>query len=212
MAVEARQPFLETAPSLCNGHLHRHHQDLAHRLASQMDRHRQEIDQLLRLHSLRLRSALQRQMREQVLLLARRMDLKAAALLKQKDDDLASANKKTMELEACLKRAEEEGHAWRRIAEENEAMAAALQNQVRMTAIAAPDDDGDAASCCDSNGGDLIKGKAVPGRCRGCGCRDSCVLFVPCMHLCSCELCDLLFDSCPVCSSAKQGSIQVFFS
>lgn len=185
--------------------------------------------------------ALQQQMRDQLLALTRRLDSKASTLLKQKEEDLARASKKTLELEECLKRAEADGQTWKRIARENEAMALALQNtleQVRdnpcrssaggvIPATAALGDD--AASCCDStsataaaarpNGGKGEgnrdgegQGIAASGRCRGCGSHDSCMLFMPCMHLCACELCASLLDSCPVCRSAKQGSIEVFLS
>ncbi|CAA6655997.1 unnamed protein product [Spirodela intermedia] len=187
-----------------------------------------------------MRIALQQQMRDQLLVLTRRLDSKASTLLKQKEEDLARASKKTLELEECLKRAEAEGQTWKRIAKENEAMALVLQNtleQVRdnpcrssaagvIPAASALGDD--AASCCDStsaaaaarpNGGrgggnreGEWQGNAVSGRCRGCGSHDSCMLFMPCMHLCACELCDSLLDSCPVCRSAKQGSIEVFLS
>ena len=147
-------------------------------------------------------------------------------MMKQKEEDLARACKKTAELEECLRRAEEEGLTWKRIAKEKEAMAVSLQNTLQQVrdkggfsseAAAALEDD--AASCCDSNADvaglfrDVLgRGKEDMGRCRGCGCQDSCMLFMPCMHLCACLVCDSLLDSCPVCRSAKQGSIEVFLS
>uniref|UniRef100_A0A2P2Q6C6 RING-type domain-containing protein n=1 Tax=Rhizophora mucronata TaxID=61149 RepID=A0A2P2Q6C6_RHIMU len=44
--------------------------------------------------------------------------------------------------------------------------------------------------------------------CKCCNARSSCVLFIPCRHLCSCKACDAFLDSCPVCQTAKETSIE----
>lgn len=44
--------------------------------------------------------------------------------------------------------------------------------------------------------------------CKGCNSRDSCVLFLPCRHLCSCKACEAFLDSCPVCLTPKKASIE----
>uniref|UniRef100_A0A1D1Z670 Baculoviral IAP repeat-containing protein 7-B n=1 Tax=Anthurium amnicola TaxID=1678845 RepID=A0A1D1Z670_9ARAE len=203
--------------------------DASYSLALQMEKQKREMDQFLCLQSERLRVALQQQMKEHLVSLMRRLESRASGLLRQKDEDLARASKKTAELEEYLKRAEAEGQTWQRIAMENEAMALSLKNtldRVRdnaclSSAAAALALGDDAASCCDSSsapsgpdgggrGAEPDQGEGQAGRCRGCGSQDSCMLFMPCMHLCACKLCDPLLDSCPVCRSLKHGSIEVF--
>lgn len=44
--------------------------------------------------------------------------------------------------------------------------------------------------------------------CKGCNSRDSCVLFLPCRHLCACRACEVFLDSCPVCLTPKKASIE----
>ncbi|ESR35830.1 ring-type domain-containing protein [Citrus sinensis] len=44
--------------------------------------------------------------------------------------------------------------------------------------------------------------------CKGCNSRDSCVLFLPCRHLCACRACEAFLDSCPVCLTPKKASIE----
>uniref|UniRef100_A0A2P2Q3U0 RING-type domain-containing protein n=1 Tax=Rhizophora mucronata TaxID=61149 RepID=A0A2P2Q3U0_RHIMU len=44
--------------------------------------------------------------------------------------------------------------------------------------------------------------------CKGCNSRNSCVLFIPCRHLCSCKACEPFLDSCPVCQTAREATIE----
>ncbi|KAK7342860.1 hypothetical protein VNO80_25816 [Phaseolus coccineus] len=45
--------------------------------------------------------------------------------------------------------------------------------------------------------------------CRKCGKEESCVLILPCRHLCVCTGCGSSLDSCPVCKSFKNASVLV---
>ncbi|CAJ1978410.1 unnamed protein product [Sphenostylis stenocarpa] len=45
--------------------------------------------------------------------------------------------------------------------------------------------------------------------CRKCGKEESCVLILPCRHLCVCTVCGSSLDSCPVCKSFKNASVHV---
>ncbi|MQM18102.1 hypothetical protein Taro_051087 [Colocasia esculenta] len=208
--------------------------DVSYSLALQMDKQNQEMDQYLCLQTERLRVTLQQQMKEHLVSLMRKLESKASSLLRQKDEDLVRANKRAAELEEYLRQAEAEGQTWQRIARENEAMALSLRSTLEQVgdnaclstvggAFAAAAICDAAASCCASsstppgpNGGakqeEGEQGLAETGRCRGCGSQGSCMLFMPCMHLCACKLCDTLLDSCPVCRCVKHGSIEVFFS
>lgn len=86
----------------------------------------------------RLRSALQDQRRQQLAILLKNAETKASYLMRQKEEDLAQARKKTMELETCLRKAQMERESWQRQAGENEAMVVELSNtleQVRETLV-----------------------------------------------------------------------------
>ncbi|XP_059666662.1 probable BOI-related E3 ubiquitin-protein ligase 3 [Cornus florida] len=99
----------------------------------------------------------------------------------------------------------------------------------------------DAQSCCDSNrgvndgddeedrmctlagnGGERkvvndkrdCDGANSGGRrwCRSCGKEESCVLLLPCRHLCLCTVCGSSVHTCPICKSNKNASVHVNLS
>ncbi|KAI3456704.1 hypothetical protein Pfo_013367 [Paulownia fortunei] len=48
--------------------------------------------------------------------------------------------------------------------------------------------------------------------CRSCGKEESCVLLLPCRHLCLCTLCGSSLHTCPVCNATKTASVHVNLS
>ncbi|KAJ9562567.1 hypothetical protein OSB04_007727 [Centaurea solstitialis] len=93
----------------------------------------------------------------------------------------------------------------------------------------------DVASCCGSNddyddddrqslpltaaigsgsgGGDCeVRDKNDRRWCRRCGKVESCVLLLPCRHLCVCSGCESAINVCPICKSSKNASVQVNMS
>ncbi|KAK2971992.1 hypothetical protein RJ640_005012 [Escallonia rubra] len=48
--------------------------------------------------------------------------------------------------------------------------------------------------------------------CRNCGKEESCVLLLPCRHLCLCTVCGSSLHTCPVCKSIKTASVHVNLS
>ncbi|KAL7103236.1 hypothetical protein ACP275_08G167600 [Erythranthe tilingii] len=48
--------------------------------------------------------------------------------------------------------------------------------------------------------------------CRSCGKEESCVLLLPCRHLCLCTVCGSTLHTCPVCNSTKTASVHVNLS
>ncbi|XP_028808643.1 probable BOI-related E3 ubiquitin-protein ligase 3 [Neltuma alba] len=60
-----------------------------------------------------------------------------------------------------------------------------------------------------------IKGgmmKSSGRMCRKCGKEESCVLMLPCRHLCLCTVCGSSLNYCPICKSFKTGSVHVNMS
>lgn len=50
------------------------------------------------------------------------------------------------------------------------------------------------------------------GWCRNCGKEESCVLLLPCRHLCVCSVCVFSVSICPVCKSKKSAGVHVNMS
>lgn len=46
--------------------------------------------------------------------------------------------------------------------------------------------------------------------CKVCRDEDACVLLLPCRHLCLCMVCEPKIDTCPICHSMKNASLQIF--
>ena len=92
----------------------------------------------------------------------------------------------------------------------------------------------DAQSCCGSSGGDGDDGweekapewcalaNGAQGNngagptsrwlCRNCNKEESCVLLLPCRHLCLCTVCGSSLHTCPICRATKNASVHVNLS
>ncbi|GLU02727.1 hypothetical protein SLE2022_199670 [Rubroshorea leprosula] len=186
------------------------------------EKQKQEIDCYIRSQNERLRLLLQEQRKQQVGIMMKKIESKASALLRQKDEEIARAVNKTMELENLLKKLEMENQAWQRVAQENKAMVLSLNStleQLRENASHCYNNVAeDAESCCEDNREEVKTEEEGQGRrnttptttmvCKCCNSRSSCVLLLPCRHLCSCKDCEALLDSCPVCKTGKKASIE----
>lgn len=202
-------------------------------LAAELEKQILEIDRFICLQNERLRLGLQEQRKQQLALMLRKYESKKQFLLKQKEEEMCKALNKTMELEEMLRRIEMEKQAWQSMAKEKEAMAMSLNNtieQLKESAWLQPGNGAeDAESCCDNGDRVVEEGdrrrddNAQPAAlifreknksgdmdmvCKSCNCGVSCVVFLPCRHLSSCEACEPFLDSCPLCRMLKKASIQ----
>ncbi|XP_043706803.1 probable BOI-related E3 ubiquitin-protein ligase 3 [Telopea speciosissima] len=179
-------------------------------LAAQIDKQALESDWYILLQNERLRLALQEQRKHQMAILLRRMESKMVSLLRQKDEEITRATKRTMELEECLRKMEMENQAWQRVPKEKESMVMALSNtleQVKENVCYFPSARAeDVESCCDISQAHPILRKMA---CKAFNSRRSCVLFLPCRHFYSCKSCETFLDSCPSYNSPQKGSIEV---
>ena len=183
---------------------------------------------------------LQEQRKQLVAVLVKKIESKASIFLRQKDEEILKATNKTMELQNLLKKLEMDNQAWQRMAQENEAMVMSLNNtleQLREQASYCFNNGvDDAESCCEVNREGMIteENRGFEGLvaadhgqeqdeertrkmstkmvCICCNTRSTCILFLPCRHLCSCKDCAAFLDSCPVCRTAKKASIEALIS
>ncbi|ONI32343.1 hypothetical protein PRUPE_1G362300 [Prunus persica] len=197
-------------------------------LGAQLDLQRHELDCILQLQNEKLRFALQEQRKQQLAALLRNLESRTLSLIRQKEEHLAQATKRAIELQDCLRKAEMESETWQRMAKANETMVIDLNNtleQVRERLVFVSNEAEDAESCCGScdRGGHrdndrvamlqehrVVEEKGKKLACKNCNTRRSCVLFLPCRHLCSCKSCEPFLGSCPVCESTKEASMEVF--
>lgn len=138
--------------------------------------------------------------------------------LKAKEEELDKTVKLNSALQEKLKSLYMENQIWRDLAQSTEATANALRTnlqQVLRHRKMVTDVSQDAESCCDSNTEDDGEEEEDNGVnkeemwCRKCGKEESCVLLLPCRHLCVCSVCGSSVSVCPVCKSAKNASLVV---
>lgn len=151
--------------------------------------------------------------------------------LRSKDEEINKMAKLNCALEDKVKSLYIENQIWRDLAQSNEATANALRNnleqilcnvqneQFHRAGDNAAVDAADAESCCGSNYEDqemdncgLGGGISTNRLCRNCGKVESCVLLLPCRHLCLCTVCGSSLHTCPVCKSTKNASVHVNMS
>ncbi|KAK9690747.1 hypothetical protein RND81_09G151600 [Saponaria officinalis] len=97
-------------------------------LSEQLEKQGHEIDRLIVLQNERLKLALQEQRKQQLRLIMKNLEAKAMRLLKQKDNEIAFATKKIIELQEIMRKMEVENQTWQSIASQNEAMVFSLSN------------------------------------------------------------------------------------
>lgn len=160
------------------------------------------------------------------------MESQSLLMLKKKDEEIAQAANKRLELEHFIRKLEAENWIWRKEAQDKEAMALALYTALeeQKEIMACSQSHGFVANEADAeshwgetNGGnDEEEGTGENNRveqkqstrkdevmvCKSCHSRRSSFLFLPCRHLASCKSCDAILKACPVCGMQKKSSIE----
>nr|CAD1841446.1 unnamed protein product [Ananas comosus var. bracteatus] len=196
-----------------------------------------DVDRLILYHAAKVRAELiERRGRfaRQVLAAA---EEGLAKRLKAKEEEMERMTKLNWALEEKVKSLCVENQIWRDLAQSNEAAANVLRTNLEQVLAAQsrikPHENDDAAaaaaedaeSCCcggnyasdadaDADAEEARNQRASRQRraCRSCGEGEPTVLILPCRHLCLCAMCAPAVDACPVCKSAKNGSMSVNMS
>ncbi|KAK4757186.1 hypothetical protein SAY87_007313 [Trapa incisa] len=204
-------------------------QPLILQVHAQIDRQWEEVDAYLHLQNERLRLVVQECRKRQMAELLRVIESKTQMLMNQKDQEIALAAQKTAELQELLARLEVDNEAWRRLAEENQAMVVSLNNTLeelrvdRVCSTSTPSEsyfvvNGVATACRpeleegSGENGVMVETATAVGYCRGCGSREATVLILPCRHLCSCGPCAAVLDFCPVCNAEKKACVEALIT
>ncbi|GJT22895.1 probable BOI-related E3 ubiquitin-protein ligase 3 [Tanacetum coccineum] len=164
-------------------------------VASQMYQHQLEIDHFVAHHAEKMRSEIN-EMRKRS---SRRMIMAAnegiMKRLKIKEEEITRLNQLNWSLEEKLKSATAYNL--------QQLLAQAQLQQQEQTLVNDDIDDGE--SCCGSNYEEDVSTK----KCLECGKKESCVLVLPCRHLCVCNVCESTITICPVCTSTKSAVLLI---
>ncbi|KAL4575465.1 hypothetical protein LXL04_022309 [Taraxacum kok-saghyz] len=178
-------------------------------LSSELERQRLEMDCFLHFQNEKLKAVLNEESRRRDLIMMQGYESKMKAIMEAKDDVLNTAANRTRELQNCLLMAEKDAKDWERKAIETEAMVTDLNRKLYE---ARERNNEDAESVCNGGNNDdereREREKKKKMACKVCHVRSSCVLLLPCRHLCSCRGCEGLLMFCPVCETVKNGSLE----
>lgn len=157
--------------------------------------------------------------------------------LQAKQEEILKIARLNHALEEKVKSLYVENQIWRELAQTNEATANTLRNNLKQILEQVVNDDfrhnnntcvdetaagiaaEDAQSCCESNNEENVNDDCSSSSnnnnnrlCNKCGKDESCVLLLPCRHLCLCTGCASSVNVCPICKSVKNISVHVNMS
>ncbi|KAL3503727.1 hypothetical protein ACH5RR_038176 [Cinchona calisaya] len=200
-------------------------------LPFQIHQQQLEIDQLIAQHTVKMRREIEEQRKSYSRKIIRSLEENIAKRLKAKEDEIENIGKLNWALEEKLKSLYVENQIWRELAQNNEATANALRNNLEQVLAQAQvqnqtrritsDYDDDAESCFGSNSviEEEEEGCSNDRRllCRNCGKEEASVLVLPCRHLCLCYGCGTntnitTLHSCPVCLSSNNATLHINLS
>lgn len=200
-------------------------------LTVQMQQQLEEIDQLINIHNEKVRIALEEKRQRHSRALVATVEEGIMRRIKAKEAELDKLNRRNLELEERVKQLSVENQIWQNVAKNNESIANTLKTnleqvlaQTREQSMREGRGDSeaeDAQSCChdgvdaeDAHTRTLRENRELMEQrtCRVCRTNMSCILLLPCRHLCLCKDCESRLEKCPLCKSAKNASVQVYMS
>ncbi|XP_073126299.1 probable BOI-related E3 ubiquitin-protein ligase 3 [Henckelia pumila] len=229
-------PLLSTLPSQGGNHRCGSFSFLGEDISSHIRQQQLEIDLIISQHTEKVRMEMEEKRRRYSRRFAAAVQDNIIKKLRAKEEEIGKMEKLNIALEEKVKSLCVENQIWRELAHTKEATANALrcdleqvlshvqdeqQHHRRRTDAAALVDD--AQSCCGSNSncseetdtadkGEKKHAHEGKRNCKSCGKEESCVLLLPCRHLCLCAVCGSFLHTCPVCSSIKSASLHVNLS
>ncbi|KAK1375694.1 E3 ubiquitin-protein ligase BOI [Heracleum sosnowskyi] len=185
-----------------------------------------EIDQIIAQHSKKIRMEIEERQKQQARILVSAIGERVMKKLREKDEEIHKIAKLNHALQDRVKNLFVENQLWKDLAQSNEATVMSLRCNLEQVLTQVSDDRQfvvpgnleEAESCCGSSGGDDVEEVNARRRvgnkmCRKCGERESCVLLLPCRHLCLCTVCGTTSQStCPVCNSSMTATVHVNLS
>lgn len=205
-------------------------------ISFQIHQQQMEIDRFITQHTHKVRMEIEDRRKRYSRRIAAVLEESVMNKLRAKQEEIENLGKLNCALEEKVKSLCVENQIWRDLAQTNEATANALRCNLEQVIAQIEDDhhqrrrtnDADEeaqSSCCGSNfddpgsdGGCIAatttrnNTTTTINRCKLCEKEESCVLLLPCRHLCLCNLCGSAIHTCPVCHSTKTASVHVNLS
>ncbi|XP_076909890.1 putative BOI-related E3 ubiquitin-protein ligase 3 [Bidens hawaiensis] len=197
-------------------------------ISSQIYQQQSEIDRLIVEHTEKVRSEIEEMRKRNAARLISSVHETIIKQLKTKDDEILQIGRINFSLEEKIKSLSMENQLLKQLVQNNEATANALRNKLQQVLVQLPRHHNadnatvmvdDAQSYCGSNYEEDYGGKRKGNnesrycrQCRKCGKEESCVLLLPCRHLCVCRVCVSSVSVCPVCNAAKSAGVVVNMS
>lgn len=212
---------------------HSHLQDFQQNFPIQMHQQRLEIDQIIAQHTKKMRMELEERQKQQTRTLVSAIGQGVMKKLQEKDDHIQKMLRMNLALQDRVKNLFVENQLWKDLAQTNEATVMSLRcnleqvltqvSEDRHFPVAGNVDLAEEAESCGSSGHgeEVFARRRVGGNapadggvgnrmCRKCGERESCVLLLPCRHLCLCTVCGTTSQStCPVCNASMNATVHV---
>ncbi|KAL3632338.1 hypothetical protein CASFOL_025322 [Castilleja foliolosa] len=180
-----------------------------------------DIDTIISQHTKKIKLELQEMQKHETKLLLAAIGQGAMSKLKEKEDQIQRIHKLNFVLQQKVKSIYAENQLWRDLAQTNEATANSLRVNLEQALSRVGNErraevEDDVESCCGSTEEDRDTSVCYSDRrCRVCGERESCVLMLPCRHLCLCDVCGSgshKVQACPVCNSSMKATLHVNMS
>lgn len=194
-----------------------------------------DINSIISHHTKKIRLELEEQQKHEARMLVSAIGERVMKKMNEKDEQIQRMGKINLVLQERVKSLYMENQLWRDLAQTNEATANSLRSNLEQVLAHVSDErlsagpvEEDVESCCGSSneaeeekteeeeevrrlaGGAQDKSNRM---CRKCGERESCVLLLPCRHLCLCTVCgSTLHHACPVCNSNMNATVHVNMS
>uniref|UniRef100_A0A7N0V3X0 RING-type domain-containing protein n=1 Tax=Kalanchoe fedtschenkoi TaxID=63787 RepID=A0A7N0V3X0_KALFE len=171
----------------------------------------EELDNLLRVEQGgRMKRELQERSRRHNMELLQTLNHQASKLIKQKDDQLQQANQKNMELQANVNTVQTEVDAWKNRAMAGRAIVHNLHNEVeKATKKKEKKGEGSSSKKMESSVGSNDHVVDPARACKVCTIRETCMILMPCRHMCCCRPCAHAVKLCPICGAANRQGLHV---
>nr|GEY75920.1 hypothetical protein [Tanacetum cinerariifolium] len=147
------------------------------------------MDCFLHFQNEKLKAVLNEETRRRETILMQTYESKMKAILDAKDEVLTTATNRTLELQNYLLMAEKESKNWEKQTLANEAMVNDLNKKLNQLARNKKHEE-DAESICNGGHDHNDDGRHEKMVCKMCHVRSTCMLMLPCRHLCCCRACE----------------------
>ncbi|CAI9755221.1 unnamed protein product [Fraxinus pennsylvanica] len=196
---------------------------------SQVQNYQLDIDSILSQHTKKIKIELERSQNHHARMVVAAIREGVMKKLNEKDEHIQRMDRFNSVLQERLKCLFVENQMYKNLAETNEAMANSLRahmEEILRNVNKQPPSDGDggrravvedAESCCGSNACERERKLAEKESkmCNKCRKKESCVLLLPCRHLCLCEVCgggSNQLKECLVCNTYTSATLHVNMS